>query len=259
MRFVPVKSFEQQAVLSVHRMRQGFVAERTALANRIRGLLAEFGLVLPKGIGHVSKRALVLVDSCEELPEMARQGFARMLEHFRALNAQIKDLEDQILRWHRSNPLSQRIEQIPGIGPLGASAIVASVGDARNFQNGRQFAAWLGLVPKHEGTGGKVRLQGISKRGDTYLRTLLIHGARAAILSAQRWGKSNPWLQAVLARRHPNVAVVAVANKNARTLWALLAHERTFQANHVSRPPLIHGKHASDQIATTPVGVMASA
>ena len=132
--------------------------------------------------------------------------------------------------------MSRKLEKIPGIGPLAASALVASIADARSFKNGRQVAAWLGLVPKQDSSGGKPKLLGMSKRGDTYLRTLLIHGARSAIVAAQRKGKPNIWLSGLLARRHPNIAAVALANKNARTIWALLAHEREFRPDYVPRP-----------------------
>ena len=137
----------------------------------------------------------------------------------------------QIKAWHRSSELSRKLEKIPGIGPLGASALVASIADANSFDNGRQVSAWLGLVPRQDSSGGKPTLLGISKRGDVYLRTLLIHGARSAILAAQRKSdNTNVWLAKLLDRRHPNIAAVALANKNARTVWALLAHGREFRA-----------------------------
>jgi transposase len=142
----------------------------------------------------------------------------------------------QIKNWHQSSDLSRKLEAIPGIGPLTAIALVASIADARSFKNGRQVAAWLGLVPRQDSSGGKTKLLGMSKRGDTYLRTLLIHGARSAITAAQRCNKPNAWLAELLARRNPNVAAVALANKNARTVWALPAHDREFQLNYMSRP-----------------------
>jgi transposase len=139
----------------------------------------------------------------------------------------------EILRWHRHNEASLNLETIPGIGPLTASALVASVGDARNFENGRQLAAWLGLVPKQHSTGGKSRLQGISKRGDGYLRTLLIHGARAVARQAQRVPTRYPWLAKLMGRKHKNIATVALANKNARIAWALLTHAQKFRSDYV--------------------------
>jgi transposase len=142
-------------------------------------------------------------------------------------------MEHQIEHWHRANALSRKLEKIPGIGPITASALVASVGDAKNFANGRQLAAWLGLVPKQHSSGGKTNLQGISKRGDTYLRTLLIHGARAVIRQIERKTNAQGWLAKLLGRRNKNVAAVALANKNAQIAWALLAHERSFRSDYV--------------------------
>ena len=236
MRFVPIKTMEQQAVLSVHRVRQGFVKARTAQANQIRGLLTEFGLVLPQGITNVMRGVPQLIDAATELPASMRQLIARLLENMKVLDRQVQELEAQIKAWHQGSELSRKLEKIPGIGPLTASALVASIADARSFKNGRQLAAWLGLVPKQDSSGGKAKLLGMSKRGDTYLRTLLIHGARSAIVAAQRKGKPNVWLSGLLARRHPNVAAVALANKNARTIWALLAHECEFRPDYLPRP-----------------------
>lgn len=236
MRFVPIKSVEQQAVLSMHRVRQGFVTARTAQANQIRGLLAEFGIVLPKGISAVRTQLLERVEqAADTLPAVFLDLMRRLYEHFAALDRQVSELEGLIKQWHRSCELSLRLEKIPGIGPITATALVTSIADARSFKNGRQLAAWLGLVPRQHSSGGKPTLLGISKRGDVYLRTLLIHGARAAILAATRHAKSNPWLSHLLGRRNPNIAAVALANKNARTIWALLAHDREFQADYVPR------------------------
>jgi transposase len=179
MRFVPIKSVEQQAILSVHRVRQGFVKARTAQANQIRGLLGEFGLVIPQGIYNVAKRVPELLeDASNELPVAFRQLVERLTEHLKELDRQVKDFEQQIIAWHRSSDLSRKLENIPGIGPLAASALVASIADARSFDNGRQVSAWLGLVPRQHSSSGKPMLLGMSKRGDAYLRTLLIHGAR---------------------------------------------------------------------------------
>lgn len=230
MRFVPVKNLEQQTVLSLHRARQGFVKARTAQANQIRGLLGEFGVTLPQGISQIARHLPdILEDAGNGLPDLLRQLIARLFAHFTDLHRQAVELEAQIEAWHRASPASRRLAEIPGIGPITASALVASVGDARSFVNGRQLAAWLGLVPRQHSTGGKTVLLGISKRGDSYLRTLLIHGARAAILAAQRRTTAAPWLTRLLSRRHPNVAAVALANKNARIVWALLAHGRDYR------------------------------
>jgi transposase len=233
MRFVAIKSVEQQAVLSLHRVRQGFVKARTAQANQIRGLLAEFGLIIPQGIASIARRVPELIeDAGNELSGSMRLLIQRLVVHLQELDRQVSELELQIKAWHRASQTSRRLEQIPGIGPITASALLASVGDAKNFANGRQLAAWLGLVPKQHSSGGKATLLGISKRGDSYLRTLLIHGARSVIIAAQKKASVSGWLNALLLRRNPNVAAVALANKNARIVWALLAHEREFRADH---------------------------
>jgi transposase len=239
MRFVPIKSVEQQSVLALHRVRQGLVRARTAQGNQIRGLMAEFGFIVPTGLFHVRERVPVLLErAADELPLAFRHLIERLLSHLRDLHRQVGELEVQIKAWHSQSELSRRLEKIPGIGPLTASALVASIADARSFANGRQLSAWLGLVPRQSSSGGKPQLLGMSKRGDVYLRTLLIHGARAVIQAAQRKVvRSDTWLGKLLQRRHSNVAAVALASKNARIVWALLAHDREFEANY--RPQLI--------------------
>ena len=224
MRFVPIKSVEQQAIVSVHRVRQGFVKARTAQANQIRGLLGEFGLVIPQGIGNVAKRVPELLeDASNELPVPFRHLIERLTQHLKELDRQVKEFEKEIIEWHRSSELSRKLEAIPGIGPLAASALVASIADAHSFDNGRQVSAWLGLVPRQSSSGGKPTLLGMSKRGDAYLRTLLIHGARSAILAAKNTvDNTQGWLTDLLKRRHPNIAAVALANKNVRTVWRCL-------------------------------------
>jgi transposase len=233
MRFVPIKNTQQQALLGLHRVRQGFVTERTAQANQIRGLLAEFGLIIPVGIRCIERKLPEFLQDAENgLSGASRALFARLLEHFRALDRQVEELEREINAWHREDAASQRLQAIPGIGPLTASALVASVGDAKVFRNGRQFAAWLGLVPRQSSTGGKTNLLSISKRGDTYLRTLLIHGARSVLLALKRSpDRADGWLARLTNRRNKNIAAVALANKNARIVWALLAHDRDYHAN----------------------------
>jgi len=231
---VPIKNAEQQAILSVHRARQGFVKARTAQGNQIRGLLAEYGIVIPQGISHIAKRVPEIIeDGANDLPGSFRLLIQRLVDHLKELDRQVGELETEIQLWHRDNVASQKLAKIPGIGPMTASAMVASIGDARNFKNGRQLAAWLGIVPRQHSTGGKSTLLGISKRGDTYLRTLLIHGARAVIRVAERKPDIDLWLKNLLARRNKNVAAVALANKNARTIWALLAHERDYEPGYV--------------------------
>jgi transposase len=170
MRFVPVKNVEQQAILSLHRARQGFVKARTAQANQIRGLLAEYGVAIPVGISHIAKDVpKIIEDGGHDLPGSFQQLIGRLVGHFKELDKQIDELEGQIKQWHRENEDSCRLAEIPGIGPITASALAASVGDAKSFKNGRQLAAWLGLVPRQHSTGGKSTLLGISKRGDSYL------------------------------------------------------------------------------------------
>jgi transposase len=234
MRFVPIKNAEQQGVLALHRARQGFVKARTAQANQIRGLLAEFGIVLPQGIGHIAKcLPAILEDGENELPGVFRQLAARLGAHLKELDRQVSELEEQIQRWHRENEASRRLARIPGIGPLTASALVATIGDAKQFKNARQLAAWLGLVPRQHSSGGKPMLLGISKRGDAYLRTLLIHGARSVIRIAERKAEdAQDWLVQLIGRRHKNIATVALANKNARIVWALLAQGRDYQSDY---------------------------
>jgi transposase len=236
MRFVPIKNIEQQAVLALHRVRQGFVKARTAQANQIRGLLAEFGLVIPQGIAHIAKRVPELIeDASNELPGSFRLLVQRLLEQLKEFDRQVHEIENQILVWHRTNDGSRKLARVPGIGPITASAMVASIGDAKSFKNGRQVSAWIGLVPKQNSTGGKTMLLGMSKRGDSYLRTLLIQGARSVIYAAQR--KDTPddgWLNHLLKRRNANVAAVALANKNARIIWALLSGDREFRPDYAT-------------------------
>lgn len=234
MRFVPIKNVEQQAVLSLHRARQRFVRARTAQANQIRGLLSEYGNIIPQGICHITKHlSAILEDGESDMPGLFRQFLQRLGEHLKELDRQASELDLQIQLWHRQHDASCKLARIPGIGPITASALVASIGDARSFANGRQLAAWLGLVPRQNSSGGKSTLLNISKRGDAYLRTLLVHGARSVIRVAQsKVGHAESWLARLIGRRHPNVAAVALANKNARIAWALLAHERNYQAGY---------------------------
>jgi transposase len=236
MRFVPVKNMEQQAVLSLHRARQGFVKARTAQANQIRGLLGEYGIILPQGVIHIAKRLpAILEDAQSDLPAVFRHLVQRLAEHLKELDRQVDELERQIQIWHRQNDASKKLAEIPGIGPITASAMVASIGDAKSFKNGRQLAAWLGLVPRQHSSGGKPTLLGISKRGDSYLRTLLILGAQAVLRVAERKASyTGSWLANLVGRRHQNVAAVALANKNARIIWALLAHDREYKTDFQS-------------------------
>ena len=233
MRYVPAKTVEQQAILSVHRARQGFVKARTAQGNQIRGLLSEFGIVIPQGIRSIMKQmSEILEDGENGLPGTMRNLLERLTENLKEMDRQAAELEKQIGLWHRENEASRRLAEIAGIGPITASAMVATVGNAREFKNGRQLAAWMGLVPRQNSSGGKQNLMGISKRGDTYLRTLLIHGARAVIRFAENKAEPESWLRKRMARRNKNVAAVALANKNARIVWALLAKDRMFRPDY---------------------------
>jgi transposase len=231
MRFVALKSEEQQAVLSLHRMRAQWVKVRTMQAHQIRALLYEFGVVVPIGWRALLAQAgpLLAEPTACPVPELLRGELLRQLEGLRTLTARIVELERQIASWQRQEADCQRIAAIPGVGRLTATAAVVMIGDARSFRSGREFAAFLGLVPRQSGTGGRVKLLGISKRGDPYLRTLLIHGARTVLTQQSRADRTlDPWLAELLRRRPKNVAIVALANKMARTIWALLAHGRVF-------------------------------
>jgi len=226
MRFVPVKSAEQQAVLSLHRVRQGFVEQRTATINRIRGLLAEFGVVLPQRAEQVRRAAVI---AAEGLPVLARDAVSDLRAHLAYLDARIEHYERQLVSLARQCEAARRIQTMTGIGPLTASAITASVACGHEFANGRQFAAWLGLVPRQYSTGGKTKLGRITKRGDAYLRTLLMLGARAVLQSApHKSDRLSRWAMAIRVRRGYHRAIIAVAAKNARIVWALLAKNQTF-------------------------------
>ena len=226
---VAVKSEEQQGILALHRMRQQLVKFRTAQINGLRGLLTEYGEVMPRGrAGMRRDMAGALERVSERLPALVIETLREQWARVAALDAEVDAIERRVAVWHRQNATSRRIAAIPGVGVLTATAAVATMGDPAAFRCGREFAAWLGLVPRHTGTGGRVRMLGISKRGDTYLRTLLIHGARSALAR----GKAPSAWQLRLAKRRPsNVVAVALANKMARTIWALLAHERDYEPN----------------------------
>ena len=239
MRFVPIKTAEQQAILALHRARQGLVKARTAQANQLRSLLAACGIVVPQGTHVLLRQVPVIIGDTEHgLLASVRTLFTRLFAHVKEVDRQVTEVEQQILHWHKSNEQSRKLEKVPGIGPITASALVATIGDARAFQHGRQLAAWLGLVPRQYSTGGKVRLHGISKRGDVYLRTLLIHGARSVLrVAARHTDSTTTWLKRVPARRNATIAAVALANKHARVVWALLAHDRDYTPDYAVRSP----------------------
>ena len=239
MRFVPVKTPEQQALLAVHRLREGYKEERTALINRIRGLLTEFGLVFAQS-AEALRLALpeAIEDASNELPALARLALQRAHLSWLEIECHIAWCDERIAAHVRSDAQARTAAQLCGVGPVTASAIVASVGDFTQFKSGSQFGAWLGLVPSQNSSGGKASLGRITKRGDDYLRTLLIQGAKSAVMTAhKRTDRISQWLAQLLARAGWQKAVVALANKNARILWAVLAKGRRFDPNHVSSRP----------------------
>jgi len=224
MRFVPAKSIAQQDIQSLHRIRSQLVGRRTAQANQIRGLLLEYGLVIPKGIGCVRKEIpLILEDAENALSSLFRGILSDLYAEMVHLDEKISAVETQLAGICAANEDCQRLLTIPGVGLLTATALIAAVGDISVFKNGREMAAWLGLVPRQHSTGGKATLRGISKRGDTYLRTLLVHGGRSVVRVAHKHqDKRNQWVGAIKQRRGENISNVAVANKNARIAWAVL-------------------------------------
>jgi len=250
MRFVPVKTCEQQGVMSLHRVREGLKEERTACINRIRGLLAEFGLVFaqsPKALR--AELADVIEDAGNELSAMARLVLQRAFDHWRELDEHLHWCDTQVGQHVRSSSAAQRAARITGIGELSASALTAGVGDFRQFNSGHQFGAWLGLVPSQNSSGGKTSLGRITKRGDDYLRTLMIQGAKAAVMSAgKRTDPTSLWLAQLTARLGWQKACVAMANKNARILWAVMTREQGFDPEHVSQKP--RAKKPAELLAT---------
>ncbi len=225
MRFVATKTPEQQSCLMLHRTRHLFIRQQTAVINVIRAHLAEFGIVAPVGRNGVEQLLDVVADAGDKrLPELARACVAALGVQLQTLKAQILNFDRRIMAWHRSNATSKRLDEIPGVGPALATALVASVADPKAFRSGRDFSAWIGLAPKQHSSGGKDRLGSISKQGDRYLRSLFTAGALAVIRYAKIHGtKRRPWLTALLARRPTKVAAIALANKMARMAWALMA------------------------------------
>ena len=232
MRFVPIKTAEQQAVLMLHRTRDLLVRQRTMLVNSLRGHMAELGIIAPQGISRVGDLVAALLGEDEAtLPKLARYALRGLASELEALGERVKEIEGAILAWHKDNEASRRLATIPGIGPITASAIVATVTDPTQFHSARQFAAWIGLVPKQNSSGGKERQGGISKQGDRYLRRLLVLGATAVIRHARtKVTAETAWLRGVLDRRPVRLASVAQANKTARIVWALLARGESYRA-----------------------------
>jgi transposase len=229
MRFVAIKSVLQQDIQNLHRVRERLVSGRTALVNQIRGLLAEYGIIFAQGVNKFSKLfTSMLSDESSELSSLAQNTFQALQEELAELNERIDKLNDELEEIHKAHPVCLRLAEVPGVGALTATAIIAAASAPQEFKNGRQFAASLGLVPRQHSSGGKQRLFGISKHGNSYIRKLLVHGARSVLLRVdKKLDDRSCWAQRVKARRGSNIASVALANKNARVIWALLTHPET--------------------------------
>jgi transposase len=236
MRFVPIKTEEQQAILALHRVRSLLVRQRTASINAIRGLLGEFGLVAAKGAARLDElRRRLAVATGEQIPPAARLAIEELFTHVDDLRVRAATIEAEIVAGHQANETSRRLAAVPGVGALTASALVAAVGDARQFRSARHFAAWLGLTPRMTSSGDKQRIGHISKGGDRYLRTLLIHGARAVVGAVNRPNlRPRPWLIPLLARRPIPVAATALAHKTARIIWAMLTRGETYRVRAIT-------------------------
>jgi transposase len=232
MRFVPTKNIEQQDLQSLHRIRSQWVARRTAQANQVRGVLMEYGIVIPKGISYIRKALPSILEDAENgLSALFRELLNELYEELIYLDKRIRTLEQKWVTLSTQHEDCQRLLTIPGVGMLTATALIAAIGDVSVFKNGRELAAWLGLVPKQHSTGGKQTLLGISKRGDSYLRTLLIHGGRSVVRVAHKHPDTrNRWIGDIKKRRGENISNVAVANKNARIAWELLTRKENYQA-----------------------------
>jgi transposase len=233
MQFVPVKTEEQQAALMLAGVRQQLIARRTQLSNAIRGYAAEFGLTMAKGLDKIEP-LLARIAQDATVPELARELFAVQGQDYAQLQIELKAIDAKLLAWHRANAASRRLAQIPGVGPIGATTLVMKTPDPRTFPSARHFAAWLGLTPKDHSTGGKVRLGKITRAGDEVLRCLLVAGATAVIQQVRRGrGRPSPWLLALLKRKPPKLAAVALANKIARIAWKLMTTGESYDGARV--------------------------
>ena len=238
MRFVPVKTAEQQAALMLVGVRDRLIRNRTQLANAIRGYAAEFGLTAAKGMAHLVP-LLERIEADESLPALARELFAVQAKEYAQLQAQIDEVDARLMAWHRADECSQRLAKIPGVGPIGAVLLEMKTPEPELFRSGRQFAAWIGLTPKDHSTAGKVRLGVITRAGDEGLRSVLVAGATAVIRHAQRGGRPSPWLAELLKRKSPKLAAVALANKTARIAWKMMVTGETYAAK--SAPAALAG------------------
>jgi transposase len=231
MRFVPVKSTEQQGVLVLHRARELLVRQRTMLVNGLRAHMAEFGIIVPQGIQRVPELVAMLKDQTTGIPQIAREALTAIVVQIENLSVSIRQMEKRIVAWCRANDAARRLATIPGVGPITASALAATITDPTLFRSGRHLAAWLGLVPRQHSTGGKAKLGRITKMGDQYLRKLLIVGMTAVIRSARRTkAPAFAWVNALLERRPARLVSVALANKAARIAWAILTRGETYRA-----------------------------
>jgi transposase len=230
MRFVQVKTVEQQAILSLHRERDSLSRQRTASANGLRAMVAEFGFIMPVRVASLHKYLAEYASADNDrFPPFVRRSIQRQLEHLQELEAQIHAIELELKAWFSTQPACRRVTQVPGVGLLTATYLVASVGNGQQFHTAKQFAAWLGLTPREHSSGGKQRLGSISKRGDGYFRYLLIHGARAMAAVVERHATDMPWFYQLCGRKTHNVAVVAQASKTARILWSMLVHDTEYR------------------------------
>ncbi len=234
MRFVPVKDADQQSVLMLHRVRNLLVRQRTMLVNALRAHMAEFGIIAPQGLRHVERLLTAISDDRTRLPELARSILRVIVDQLADTMARVRDIELRLAKWHRQSRVSQLLATVPGVGIMGASAIAATVADPSLFRSGREFAAWLGMTPRQNSSGGKERLGRTSKRGDKYIRSLLIAGAVAILQHARnRTTKDGEWIRSLLARKPTKVAAVALANKTARIVWAVMARGKGYQPKEV--------------------------
>jgi transposase len=234
MRFVPVKTADQQSVLMLHRARNLLVRQRTMLVNALRAHMAEFGIVAAQGLRHVDDLTKELAHEQERLPELARSILQLVVEQLNSTMARVHEIEVQLVKWHRNSSVSRRLATVPGIGIIGATAIAATVTDPSLFRSGREFAAWLGMTPRQNSSGGKERLGRTSKRGDKYIRCLLVAGAVAILRHTRsQTTKDAAWVQGLLARRPAKVAAVALANKTARIAWAVMARGEGYRCRDV--------------------------